>query len=70
MPVPGGNSRRILFFIKRKLSKADAISEESAVSAVNAGFTVREVTWLPYFTTGWFSKIGKTKSSKYYVKQI
>ena len=70
MTVTGGNSIRILFFIKRKLSKADAISEKSAVTIDEAGFTLREVTWLSYFTSGWYSKIRKTNGNKYYVRAL
>ena len=70
MSFSGGNSIRTLFFIKRKLSKADATSEKSAVTIDEAGFTVREVTWLTYFASGLYSKIGKTNSNKYYLRTL
>jgi hypothetical protein len=68
MSNPSGNSNRIQFFIIRKLNKVGAISKESSVFAEEAGLTVHEVSWLPYFTSGWYSRIGKTKNSKFYVK--
>jgi hypothetical protein len=63
------NSTRVQHFIIRKLTRAEATSQENAVSVEEAGLTVQEESWLSYFTSGWYSKIGKTKNSKYYVKE-
>lgn len=51
----------------RKFRKAGAISQETAVSGVDADLDFSEYCWLPYFAGSFLGKIKKTKDCRYYI---
>lgn len=54
--------------IEEKLSKVNAFTVETAVTADEAGLSYSEVNWLLYLTGGMTSKIRKTESGRYYLR--
>jgi len=54
--------------IEEKLSKVNAFTVETAVTADEAGLSFSEVNWLLYLTGGMTSKIRKTESGRYYLR--
>jgi hypothetical protein len=54
--------------IEEKLSRVNAFTVETAVTADEAGLSYSEVNWLLYLTGGMTSKIRKTESGRYYLR--
>ena len=54
--------------IEEKLSRVNALTVETAVTADEAGLSFSEVNWLLYLTGGMASKIRKTASGRYYLR--
>jgi hypothetical protein len=53
--------------IAEKLAVAQATSLESAITIREAKFDTQEQNWLSYVAGGLFSKVKKTKDSRYYI---
>ena len=53
--------------LKRRFEKAGAISEETAVTAVQAKLDYQEYCWLDYFAGSFLGCIKKTKDRRYYL---
>jgi len=54
--------------IEEKLSRANASTFETAVTADEAGLSFSECNWLLYLTGGMTSKIRKTAGGRYYLR--
>ena len=54
--------------IEEKLSSANALTAETAVTADEAGLSFSECNWLLYLTGGMTSKIRKTAGGRYYLR--
>jgi len=53
--------------IIRKFEKVGAISEETAVTIVDAKLDLQEQGWLGYFVGSFLGSIKKTKHNRYYL---
>ncbi len=51
----------------RKFEKAGAISEETAVTFIEAKLDLSEQYWLNYFAGSFLGSIKKTKDHRYYI---
>ena len=51
----------------RKFEKAQAVSEETAVTFEEANLDVQEQYWLDYFAGSFLGSIKKTKDHRYYI---
>ena len=51
----------------RKFEKVGAISEETAVTFIEADLDLQEQYWLGYFAGTFLGKIKKTRDHRYYV---
>lgn len=51
----------------RKFERAGAISEETAVTFINAKLDAQEQCWLDYFAGSFLGSIKKTKDHRYYL---
>ena len=63
-----GLSFKMRRLIEEKLSRVNAFTVETAVTADEAGLSYSEVNWLLYLTGGMTSKIRKTESGRYYLR--
>ena len=54
--------------IEEKLSRVNALTVETAVTADEAGLSLSECNWLLYLTGGMTSKIRKTVGGRYYLR--
>jgi len=54
--------------IEEKLSRANALTFETAVTAAKAGLSFSERNWLLYLTGGMTSNIRKTAGGRYYLR--
>jgi hypothetical protein len=54
----------------RKLEKAGATSEETAVTFNDAKFDMQEQYWLDYFAGSFLDCIKKTKDHRYYIQEL
>ena len=51
----------------RKFEKAGAISEETAVTFIEAELDLQEQCWLDYFAGSFLGSIKKTRDHRYYL---
>jgi len=51
----------------RKFEKVGAISEETAVTFIEANLDLQEQYWLPYFAGSFLGSIKKTMDHRYYL---
>jgi len=51
----------------RKFEKVGAISEETAVTIIDANLDLQEQYWLPYFAGSFLGNIKKTRDRRYYL---
>jgi len=51
----------------RRFEKVGAISEETAVTFLEANLDLEEQYWLPYFAGSFLGSIKKTKDHRYYL---
>ena len=51
----------------RRFEKVGAISEETAVTIVEANLDLQEYCWLDYFAGSFLGSIKKTKDHRYYL---
>ena len=63
-----GLAFKMRHLIEEKLSKVNAFTVETAVSADEAGLSFSECNWLLYVTGGMTSKIRKTAGGRYYLR--
>lgn len=54
----------------RKLEKAGAKSEETAVTFSDAKLDLQEQYWLDYFAGSFLGSIKKTKDHRYYLQEL
>ena len=53
--------------LKRKFKKVGALSEETAVTTLEAKLDYQECCWLDYFAGSFLGSIKKTKDHRYYL---
>jgi len=53
--------------LKRKFEKVGALSEETAVTTLEAKLDYQECCWLDYFAGSFLGSIKKTKDHRYYL---
>jgi hypothetical protein len=51
----------------RRFEKVGAISEETAVTFIEANLDLQEQYWLPYFAGSFLGSIKKTRDHRYYL---
>lgn len=56
------------WLIEEKLSRVNALTVETAVTADEAGLSFSECNWLLYLTGGMNSKIRKTEGGRYFLR--